>query len=86
MINSQSITGLNIACWNARGIMLGSLYLDHLLTKCCIDVCCISEHWLFPHSLNFLGSINSNYEYVAVSDEDLINPFSSKINYHRLID
>ena len=83
MLNSQSITGLNIACWNARGIMPGSLYLDHLLTKHCIDVCCISAHWLFPHSLNFLGSINSKYEHVAVSEEDLINPFSSKINYHR---
>ena len=63
--------------------MPGSLYLDHLLTKHCIDVCCISEHWLFSHSLNFLGSINSKNEYVAISDEDLINPFSSKINYHR---
>ena len=33
--------------------------------------------------LTFLVASTLKYEHVAVSDEDLINPFSSKINYHR---
>ena len=66
--------GLNIACWNARGIMPGALYVDHLLNKNDIDILGISEHWLFPHSLNFLGSINVKYDYASVCDNDLCTP------------
>ena len=75
--------GLNIACWNARGIMPGALYVDHLLNKNDIDILGISEHWLFPHSLNFLGSINVKYDYVAVCDNDLCTPPSCNGCYAR---
>ena len=68
------IAGLNIACWNARGIMPGSVYLDYILKTNKIDICAISEHWLFPHSLNFLSSINTDYDNIAISDSDLIYP------------
>ena len=67
----MNINGVSLACWNARGIMSGALYVDHIIGKYNIDILAISEHWLFPHSLNFLGSINVNYEYAGVCDADL---------------
>ena len=62
-----------IACWNARGIMPGSLYLDELLNKQSLDICAISEHWLFPNNITFLGSVNSKYDFVGKSDIELID-------------
>ena len=65
---------LNIACWNARGIMPGSVFLSHYLTKMDIDIIGISEHWLFPQSLIFLNYIDANYEYYTKCDNDLTLP------------
>ena len=61
----------------------GALYVDHLLNKNDIDIPGISEHWLFPHSLNFLGSINVKYDYAAVCDNDLCTPPSCSGCYAR---
>ena len=58
----MNINGVSLACLNARGIMSGALYVDHIISKYNIDIFAFSEHWFFSHSPNFLGSINVNYE------------------------
>ena len=56
---------LNIACWNSRGIMPGTVYLSEFFQSYSIDVIGLSEHWLFPHSIDFLHSIDCEYEYLV---------------------
>ena len=82
MVN-HSETCITFACWNARGIMPGALYADHILTKNNIDILAISEHWLFPNSLKFLSSINVHYDYSGASDEDLCHPSTGSGIYCR---
>ena len=82
MVN-HSATCITFACWNARGIMPGALYADHILTKNNIDILAISEHWLFPNSLKFLSSINVHYDYSGASDEDLCHPSTGSGIYCR---
>ena len=36
-----------------------------------MDICAISEHWLFPHSLCFLGCIDNDFDYAASADRAL---------------
>lgn len=62
---------LNILCWNATGIMSSSTYLCDVLTRKAIDICGISEHWLYEKDLNFLNEIDNNYRSHAVSDAAL---------------
>jgi len=63
--------GLRVACWNARGAMVGANYIDALLKSRCLDLLGISEHWLYPDSLTFLDKINSNYVSHGVADNSL---------------
>ena len=73
-MNNDNIMGsikLNLGCWNARGIMYGSVYADKLLRRLDLDILGISEHWLYPDSIQFLESINSGYSYYAICDNDL---------------
>ena len=44
---------LNIACWNSRGIMPGTVYLSEFFQSYDIDVVGLSEHWPFPHNIDF---------------------------------
>ena len=62
---------LNILTWNATGIMSISSYLSDCLSYKSIDICGISEHWLYEKDLIFLDQINSNYVCHAVSDFNL---------------
>ena len=60
--------------WNATGIMSSSSYLSDCLSFKNIDICGLSEHWLYEKDLIFLNEINSNYMCHAVSDFDLMIP------------
>ena len=57
--------------WNASGIISSGSYLGHVLGAYDIDICGASEHWLYKKDLHFLDSVDSDYNYSAVSDSDL---------------
>ena len=44
-------------------------YLTTILHN--IDILAITEHWLFPHSMNFLNSIDPNFTSFGVVDRAL---------------
>lgn len=69
-----SCNTLNFLCWNATGIMSSASYLSDILNKKAIDICGISEHWLYQKDLNFLNEIDNNYHSHAVSDSVLMLP------------
>jgi hypothetical protein len=56
--------------WNATGIMSSSSYLCNTLQENKIDICGISEHWLYESCLSFIDSVDRNYISVAVADKD----------------
>ena len=62
---------LNIACYNARGIMPSALYVEKLLDKYDIDILGICEHWLFPNMLSFIDSLHMDYCGFGVSSATL---------------
>ena len=62
---------LKIGTWNARGVMPGAPYLSTLLKSEDLDICALCEHWLFPHSLHFLNTIEPHYDSFAYCDKDL---------------
>ena len=59
--------------------MSSSSYLVELLNNNAIDICGISEHWLYEKNLYFLESLDNNYKSYAVSDFDLKRPSSRKV-------
>ena len=63
---------IHVCSWNATGLMSSALYLSDLLDSEIIDICGISEHWLYPTDLHFLNSINPNYTSLGICDSDLI--------------
>ncbi|MES9884072.1 MAG: reverse transcriptase family protein [Sedimenticola sp.] len=65
--------------WNATGIMSSSSYLCDVLTNESVDVCGVSEHWLFEYNIHFMNGINSNYISIAKSDSDLSTPSCRRI-------
>ena len=70
---------LNVITWNATGIMSSSSYLCNTLNLKSIDICGISEHWLYEKDLNFLNVIDNNYISYAVSDNDLKYPGKRRV-------
>ena len=62
---------IHVCSWNATGLMSSALYLSDLLDSEIIDICGISEHWLYPTDLHFLNSINPNYTSLGICDSDL---------------
>ena len=54
--------------------MPGTVYLSEFLQSYNIDVIGLSEHWLFPHSIDFLHSIDCEFEYFGKCDSDLYTP------------
>ena len=70
---------LNIATWNATGIMSGASYAGDMLKRKEIHFLGISEHWLYRQNLHFIDSINANYTGFGVCDNDLMMPSSRKI-------
>ena len=65
---------LNICTWNATGIMSSATYLSNSLKYRNVDICGISEHWLYEKDLHFLNQIDNYYNSYAVSDNDLKLP------------
>ena len=70
---------LKLLSWNATGIMSGGSYIGRTLEQLSVDVCGISEHWLYLNDLHFLESISASYKYAAVSDSDLERPSRRKV-------
>ena len=60
---------LRVGCWNVCGVMSTVPYLTKFLHN--VDILAITEHWLFPHSLNFLNSIDLNFTSFGVVDRAL---------------
>lgn len=86
-------TDINIMSWNATGIMSSASYLCNSLKVKQIDICGISEHWLYEKDLVFLDQIDSNYKSHAVSDFDLMSPGRIRVGkggvailWHRKLD
>jgi hypothetical protein len=75
---TQSMTSLNLLTWNATGIMSSASYLSTALSNRDIDVCGISEHWLYEKDLSFLDCIHRDYTSWAVCDNDLVLPLFRK--------
>ena len=66
----MNCTPLNFMTWNATGIMSSASYLNELLNVHNIDICGISEHWLYPENVCFLETIHVNYDFTATVDND----------------
>ena len=84
---------LTIASWNATGIMSSASYLSDFLDINSIDICGISEHWLYDYDLHFLNHINSKYHSHSISDPDLMIPSNRRVGkggigimWHKRID
>ena len=67
---------LNISCFNARGIMPSTKYIERVLQQNAIDVLAISEHWLFPEMLTYLDTMCEGYLAHGVSSHSL-DPYTS---------
>ena len=65
--------------WNSSSIMSSVSYLSSALQRFDIDICGISEHWLYKKELHFLDSIHRLYIYAAVADFDLERPSKRKV-------
>ena len=66
---------LNIATWNATGVMSSVSYVSDLLMKENVYILGLSEHyWLYQHNLHFWQAINSNYNCFGICDHDLDIP------------
>jgi hypothetical protein len=50
-----------------------------VLRKHKIDICGISEHWLYQHNLDFLNSFDSQYRSFSRSDKSLLLPSSRRV-------
>jgi len=58
---------LTLMTWNVTGIMSSLCYLE----KNTVDICGISQHWLFSQHSYILDSISPNYSVHAVCDSSL---------------
>lgn len=65
---------LNAISWNATGIMSSGNHLSGILQTRNIDICGISEHWLFEKDNHFLDCIHKDYVSHAVCDFGLSVP------------
>ena len=70
--------------WNATGIMSSASYLCECLKHKNIDICGISEHWLYEKDLQFLKQIDNSYMCHAVSDFDLKRPSRRMVGKDRV--
>ena len=69
----------NILTWNATGIMSSATYLCECLNANKIDICGISEHWLYEKDLHFLHQLDNSYNCHAVADFDLKRPSNRRV-------
>ena len=78
-VNFSSPSCMKFMTWNSSGIMSSASYLSSALKRFDIDICGVSEHWLYKKDLHFLDSIHRLYNYAAVSDFDLERPSKRKV-------
>ena len=69
--------------WNASGIMSSASYLSNTLKQFDIDICGVSEHWLYQKDFHFLDSVHKSYNHAAVADFDLEKPSRRKVGQRR---
>ena len=65
---------LNLLTWNVTGIMSSCTHLCDMLSARNVDICGISEHWLYSKDLHFLDKLDNVYKSYATSDFDLNLP------------
>jgi len=71
IVLSLHFMNLNIMTWNATGLISSASYLCHALKDNAVDICGISEHFLFPNNVHFLDILISDYCYHVSCDKDL---------------
>ena len=59
--------GLQLTCWNCRGLSGSLPYLEALMEGGS-KVIVLSEHWLWPYELDKLSQISEEYEAVGKAD------------------
>ena len=62
---------ITLCQWNVRGVMFSTPYLSKLLNTYKVQICAISEHWLYNDNVNFLNTIDKDFISVAVCDSSL---------------
>lgn len=60
----QAKRGLQLTCWNCRGLSSSLPYLEALM-KGGSKVLVLSEHWLWPYELHKLNQLGEEYEAVG---------------------
>ena len=75
----RSEQNLSFLTWNATGIMSSCSYLCDILNKWSIDICGVSEHWLYEKDLYFLDCIDKMYRSHAVCDSGLNAPSARRV-------
>ena len=55
---------LSITTLNCRGVIGNCGYVDQLLSQC--DIMCLQEHHLFDDNINFLSTLNPNFEQISI--------------------
>jgi exonuclease III len=76
-MDHENISLLKVASFNCQGAMRSSIYICKLLQEYQLDVLIVCEHWLFPDSVVYLESLDSEYVSHAVSDKglDVLDPY-----------
>ena len=77
LINSTIVLlfmSLSLMTRNVTGIMSSLGNLGDALVNNSVDICGISEHWLFPQNLYILDSVASDYNVHAVCDSLVVSP------------
>ncbi len=70
---------VNLMTWNVSGIMSSSAYLCEVLESKSVDICGLSEHWLYEHDLHFFNRLDSGYKSYAIADSDLMLPSRRRV-------
>ena len=65
-----SQSGIQLSCWNCRGLSTSLPYLKSLLEEGS-KIVVLSEHWLCPYELHKLSEIDEEYEAIGKSDSRL---------------
>lgn len=69
LINIILMGSLKVLAFNVRGIMSSTICLSDLLKYNQCDVCVISEHKFKAESLQFLCSIEKDFQCISKADE-----------------
>ena len=77
LINSTIVLlfmSLSLMTRNVTGIMSSLGNLGDALVNNSVDICGISEHWLFPQNLYILDSVASDYNVHDVCNSLVVSP------------